>query len=115
MRKATEAERRNWLAKAAYVAPAVEIITATRGGDADLSRRLEGALPDAPDRFADLWVFFHVFLRAQDWVAVWDDFCWWLANERAGVAVGGLVYAELEDELEALVERCSTMDDGEGE
>ena len=108
MRQATDQERSVWLEKVAFVAPAVEILTAATM-DLELSKRLECCLLDAPKREADLWAFFHDFLRAQDWVAVWDDFCLWLAQQKLAAELGERFgYLDLEDEIEGLVERYTS-------
>ena len=115
MRQATEAERQQWLAQAAYVVPAVEILTANIGGDSELAVKLESSLPDAESRFALVWPYFLRFLIYQDWPGVWDDFCVWFAEERTGIELGyAIAEIEPEDELAFLVDRY-TDDDDEGD
>ena len=113
MRQVTEAERQRWLARAEFVSPAVEIVTATVTGEADLSRRLESALPDANERFAQIWPFFLKFLADTDWIAVWDDFCVWLAANKTSAMLGELVHVDTEDELAVLVDRYTDDTDEE--
>jgi len=112
MRQATEQERQAWLEEADFVAPVVEVLTASLGGDRELAVKLESALRDADVRFAYLWAYFLRFLCVTDWLTVWDDFCGWLAAERSGIAAGyAVAEVEAEDELARLAEAYSDDDE----
>ena len=112
MKQLTEQERRRWVRRAAYVAPAFEILTAGLAGDRDLGKKLARGLHDENTRSARLWPLFRTFSRDRNSLEIWDECCLRLARFRADVACCVEVgYLGLEDELAHLADEFGNQEE----